>query len=83
MNGKKAKKLRRMAEHLSVGIPAVAYEGGIPPVFRDISLPMEPLNIKKIVGGVPLRLVNECTRKIYKELKRIRRRNHESISRKK
>ena len=55
MNGRKAKKLRKFAQALSVGKPQVQYE--------DKALnPRRPFN--------RTRFLHDCTRLIYKNLKR-------------
>lgn len=55
MNGRKAKSLRRVARMLSVGKPVVQYEE------RALN-PRRPFN--------RTRLMHDCTRLVYKNLKR-------------
>lgn len=55
MNGRKAKKLRKLAQMLSVGKPIVQYE-------EKALNPRRPTN--------RTRLMHDCTRLVYKNLKR-------------
>lgn len=55
MNGRKAKKLRKVAQMLSVGKPVVQYEE-------------KALNQRRPFNRT--RLMHDCTRLVYKNLKR-------------
>lgn len=55
MNGRKAKKLRKIAQTLSVGKPVVQYEE-------------RALNARRPFNRT--RLMHDCTRLVYKNLKR-------------
>ena len=65
MRGSKAKKLRRMAEDWTVGMPAVAYEEWSQPGYAEVNGMM-----RKVVPGVSARLKFVCTRAAYQMLKK-------------
>lgn len=72
MNGKKAKKLRGIAQSLSVGMPSVEYTDINPGSKRFEYMDR---NGKTRTFSVPTStrvLIDTCTRKIYKNLKRLR-----------
>jgi len=68
MNARKSKMLRRVARLNTVSLPNVSYEKGSPPVFSN-QLPFALGKWVKIQKGVPT-VLGECTRKLYKQLKK-------------
>jgi len=72
MRGKKAKRLRRQAEAMTVGHPKIEYDYGQPPQYeKKISFDGITTSIFKTALGIP-RTLKKCTRLAYKILKRAR-----------
>ena len=61
MNEKKAKKIRKEARLFSQGLPYVEYSDYMKPIFH---------NGKKIIAGTPRRMIKDCIRHTYKQLKK-------------
>ena len=70
MNGKRAKQLRRDAETITIGSPALAYNSYSTPIYSPIINPETGATVgsQKTSQGVPLTM-SDCTRKVYKRLK--------------
>ena len=69
MNLKLAKQLRRMAEKMSIGLPALKYEKYSPAEYKTYSFGSGLVShTVRTKAGVPCRLA-PSTRKIYKQLK--------------
>lgn len=69
MRNKKARHLRRVAQAKSIGMPNVEYDSksGKSPVFAEAT----PGMFKRMMPGIPLRLVDYCTRYTYQQLKKV------------
>lgn len=74
MNQRKAKRLRRIAEARTEGMPNVSYEVGQAPIYDaikdDEGKYIKPYKFQKIERGVP-RKMGYCTRKLYKDMKKL------------
>jgi len=69
MNQKKAKRLRRQAKAISAGTNDLDYNGGLPPeYFHEKDAAGNKVLMK--YKGVPLELLNTCTRSINQKLKK-------------
>ena len=64
MNGKKARRLREVAESITIDKPMLSYEKHIPAVYQFFNGKMF-----KTQKGVPLKL-GQCTRKAYQAIKK-------------
>lgn len=71
MNGKKAKRLRREAELMTIGMPSIVMVQGTPPTFTQIrnKVTLAFGAFKKVRLGKPQTLNIGCTRFVYKKLK--------------
>ena len=66
MNAKKCKRLRRWAESLTVGMPAVAY------TYRQSAIKTDRNG--RLIDKITVRLDGTCTRAIYQGMKDSQRR---------
>ena len=64
MNGKKAKKLRKLAQQLTIGKPDVYYENMV------TGMAITPTGGLKPFSNPPTIALGYCTRKVYKRLKK-------------
>ena len=65
MNSKKSKDLRKAASLITMGSPTTKYIHGTPPQF----MPFKG-RLVKFKNGIPCTLDPNCTRAIYKRLKK-------------
>ena len=72
MNGKKAKRLKGFAQTLTVGMPNASYVEGRPKVSVPIMSAAGVVVNYNTIPGIPTTLHPDCTRKVYKQLKRIK-----------
>ena len=74
MNQKKAKRLHRIAEASTQGIPGVSYELGQPSRYEarrnDAGDFLVPYIFDKAARGVPKKL-GYCTRSVYQKMKKL------------
>jgi len=71
MNGKKSRKLRKMAESATIGSHKIDYFQGKPPVYQaqyEIGTNAF-MGFVKAAKGIPAQLKRGCTRFVYKKMK--------------
>jgi len=70
MNGKKAKQLRKLAQAETEGSPNVKYESYSPSVYQQVKKGII-VSWVKVRRGIPRKMNPNCTRYVYKQLKKV------------
>ena len=79
MNNRNAKRIRRAARRLTVGMTERSYQAGEPPVYIKTLDPEGREVVAKFEKGKPTRLADACTRAVTQKLKRHVKREQQAV----